>query len=73
MVTPLPAAAPLFEIRFKSLFVPGRGMAFPCDARGQVDFNALSEHARNNYRFARIMIGRDFAQPCVCRPEMAEA
>ncbi len=27
---------PSFELRFESLFNPGRGLAFPCDARGQV-------------------------------------
>jgi hypothetical protein len=68
MATPLAVVAPLFEVRFKSLFVLGRGLAFPCDARGHVDLNALGERARNNYRFARVMVGRDFALPCVCRP-----
>lgn len=70
--TLLPVAAPLFEIRFQSLVVPGRALAFPCDAGGQVDLNALSERARNNYRFARVMVGRDFAVPRVCRPQAAE-
>ena len=54
-----------FEIRFQSLFNPGRGLAFPCDARGHVDMDALSERGRQNYLFARAMVGREFATPNV--------
>jgi len=61
----LSATLPAFELRFQSLFVPGRALAFPCDARGQVDLNALSERARNNYLFARATVGRDHATPCI--------
>ena len=52
-----------FELRFQSLFDGGRGLAFPCDASGQVDMDALSERARNNYFCARTLIGRDFSVP----------
>lgn len=52
-----------FELRFRSLFNEGRGLAFPCDAGGQVDLDALSERGRNNYLFARAMVGREFATP----------
>ena len=58
-----------FQLRFQSLFDPGRGFAFPCDEQGQVDMDALSERARNNYRYARAMIGREVANPAVC-PEL---
>jgi hypothetical protein len=54
-----------FEIRFRSLFNEGRGLAFPCDAIGQVDLDALSERGRNNYLLARAMVGREFAVPDV--------
>ena len=54
-----------FEIRFRSLFNEGRGLAFPCDASGQVDLDGLSERGRNNYLFARAMVGREFAMPQV--------
>lgn len=54
-----------FELRFRSLFDDGRGLAFPCDAMGRVDLDALSERARRNYFFARSVIGRDFATPAV--------
>ena len=58
-------AARQFEIRFISLFNPGRGLAFPCDPEGRVDIDALAPRARNNYLFARAMIGREFATPVV--------
>ncbi len=54
-----------FELRFQSLFDEGRGLAFPCDATGRVDLDALTERARCNYFFARSVVGRDFAQPAV--------
>lgn len=52
-----------FELRFQSLFDEGRGLAFDCDAGGQVNIDALSERARNNYFYARTVIGREFAMP----------
>jgi hypothetical protein len=57
------------ELRFTSLFDEGRGYAFPCDAQGRVDLDALSERARNNYLFARSVIGREVTPPTVrtCR------
>jgi hypothetical protein len=71
MATPLSAVS--FEIRFMSLYSQGRGVAFPCDALGHVDMDALSERARNNYLYARAMVGRDNALPCVGRPEPLSA
>jgi hypothetical protein len=55
-----------FELRFESLFDEGRGFAFPCDAAGRVNLDALSPRSRTNYLFARTLIGRDFAVPAVC-------
>lgn len=54
-----------FEVLFESLFDAGRGYAFPCDLDGRVDIDAVSECARNNYLFARAMVGRDFAMPVI--------
>jgi hypothetical protein len=54
-----------FELRFQSLFDSGRGYAFPCDAQGHVDLDTMSDRARNNYLYARAMIGRETAVPCV--------
>jgi hypothetical protein len=53
----------LFELRFHSLFNEGRGLAFPCDDVGKVDIDNLPDRARNNYLFARTLIGREFATP----------
>jgi hypothetical protein len=54
-----------FQLRFRSLFDSGRGFAFPCDGEGQVDLDHLSESARNNYFYARAMVGRELAVPAV--------
>lgn len=59
------AHAPRFVLRFESLFDPGRGLAFPCDERGEVALDALSERARRNYFYARVVIGREYATPAV--------
>jgi hypothetical protein len=53
------------ELRFQSLFDPGRALAFPCDDRGLVDIDLLSDRARLNYLYARTLIGREFSVPVV--------
>ena len=59
---------PSFEVRFNSLFRPGRALSFPCDAGGHVDLDSLSEHARNNYFYARATVGCEHSLPCICEP-----
>jgi len=54
-----------FELRFESLFQQGRAFAFPCDERGRVELDALSDRARSNYLYARAVVGREFATPAV--------
>ena len=54
-----------YELRFQSLFDSGRGFAFPCDPKGTVDLDKLSDRARNNYLYARAMVGRELAFPAV--------
>jgi hypothetical protein len=54
-----------FELRFRSLFDEGRAYAFPCDAAGHVDMDALSERARLNYLYARTVVGRELSMPAV--------
>lgn len=58
------------EIRFQSLFHEGRALCFPCDARGLVPIDALSDRARDNYLYARAVIGREYAYPSV-KPRLA--
>jgi len=56
-----------YELRFRSLHRPGRGYSFPCDARGRVDINALSEGERDSYLYARAIIGHELSFPAVQR------
>lgn len=56
-----------YELHFRSLFDEGRAYVFPCDAAGHVDMDALSERARENYLYARTVIGREFSMPAVQR------
>jgi hypothetical protein len=60
-----PIASAQFHLRFESLFVPGRALAFPCDERGCVSLDALSEPARDKYLYARAVVGREYALPAV--------
>jgi len=54
-----------YEIRFQSLFNEGRALSFPCDAEGHVVLDSLSDRARDNYLYARAVVGREYAFPCV--------
>ena len=58
------SATPVFRLCFRSLF-DGRGFAFPCDEKGKVDLDGLTERARNNYLYARAMVGRELALPAI--------
>lgn len=63
-------AAQRYEIRFRSLSDEDRALAFPCDAEGHVPMDSLSDQARNNYLFARAVVGREYARPAVCASEL---
>jgi len=54
-----------YELRFQSLFNQGRAMVFPCNEQGLVDIDSLSERARENYFYARAVIGFEYATPAV--------
>jgi hypothetical protein len=54
-----------YEIRFQSLFNEGRALCFPCDEQGHVALDSLSDRARDNYFYARAVVGREFAYPSV--------
>jgi hypothetical protein len=64
------AASGGFELRFRSLFNEGRALTFPCDAKGRVELDALSDRARQNYLYARAVVGREFATPAVLRSDL---
>jgi hypothetical protein len=63
--TAMQSQSTAYELRFRSLFDEGRGLAFPCDGQGHVDMDGLSERARLNYLYARTVIGREFSLPAV--------
>ena len=65
MTPPFESNPPGFQLCFRSLFHSGRGFAFPCDPKGEVSLDTLSERARNNYFYARAMVGRELTVPAV--------
>jgi hypothetical protein len=54
-----------YELRFQSLLDARRAYAFPCDVAGRVNMDALSDRARENYLYARAVVGREFSIPTV--------
>jgi hypothetical protein len=58
---------PHFELRYRSLSPYRCGYAFPCDSSGRVNLDQLSERARDNYFYARAMVGVDLLRPQVLR------
>lgn len=61
------AHAQTHELRFASLFHPGRGVVVPCSESGNVDLDRLTERLRLAYLGARAMIGREYGYPTVRR------
>jgi hypothetical protein len=54
-----------YELFYASLFQPGRGFAFPCDATGNVKVHELTDRALDNYRYSVRAVGADLGQPRV--------
>jgi hypothetical protein len=54
-----------YELSFRPLFDEGREYAFPCDAAGRVDMDSLSDRDRNDYLYARAVIGYESSVPVV--------
>ena len=54
-----------YELLFPCLFRPGRGYAFPCDAKGNVTIDELCDRRRDNYFYARAVVGRELSTPRV--------
>lgn len=53
-----------FELSFQS-FDNGQCFAFPCDSNGAIDMDGLDHRVRNDYLYARAMVGRDLRSPAV--------
>jgi hypothetical protein len=61
-----PAAGSRYQLWFRPLSKSTTApRAFPCDAAGHIDLDALSDHDRGEYLFARALVGRDFDRPAV--------
>ena len=58
-----------YELRFHSLYKPGRGYTFPCDERGRVDMDEMSDSERDSYLYARAIIGHELSFPAVQRSD----
>ncbi|CAN7639585.1 hypothetical protein LJR290_004918 [Variovorax sp. LjRoot290] len=54
-----------YELLFRSLISTRRAYVFPCDAVGHVDMDSLSERARDNYLYARAVMGMEVEWPDV--------
>ena len=54
-----------FEVRFEPLFDAEQAFTFACDHAGHVELDTASERIRNDYLFARAMVGRAYAPPTV--------
>ena|SRR5690349_18773622 len=69
MLEPTPSS---FQLCFRSLFHGGRSFAFPCDNKGQVSLDTMSERVRNDYFYARAMVGRELEPPAMKTPAVSE-
>jgi hypothetical protein len=52
-------------LHFEPIGATGAGLDIPCDPQGRVGLDALGDKLRNDYFFARTLIGRLFARPTV--------
>ena len=54
-----------YELLFPCLFKQGRGYAFPCDAEGNVVIDDLCDRSRDNYFYARAVVGKELSVPTI--------
>ena len=61
-----PAGAGRYLLWFRPL-APARiaPRAFRCDAAGRIELDAISDRDRDEYLFARALVGHAFARPAV--------
>lgn len=59
------APEPTHLLHFEPLAYQGTGLDIPCDPQGRVGLDALGDKLRNDYFFARALIGCLFARPIV--------
>lgn len=56
-----------YELRFRSLFEPGRAYAFPCDAEGNPRTDVMSDGTIQRLKRIRERVGLDFEMPRITR------
>lgn len=56
---------PTHLLHFEPLAAQGPALDIPCDPLGRVGLDGLGDKARNDYFFARALIGCLFAKPTV--------
>jgi len=56
---------PRYEIRYRPLTEDVEPLTFPCDAQGHVQMDALTERARNDYLYARAVVGVEYDRPAI--------
>jgi len=66
-IEPLPAVQAIasYELRFQSLFHTGRGLSFPCDPTGEVQWDSMNDSIRASFLRAQQAVGREYASPLV--------
>jgi len=69
---PADTGAATHLLHFEPLSAYSAGLDIPCDPEGRVGLDALGDKLRNDYFFARALIGRAFARPTV-RQALANA
>ncbi|WP_162571243.1 hypothetical protein [Variovorax sp. SRS16] len=57
----------LYILSYRSVHDQERVLMFPCDSKGTVLLDDLSDRQFNNYLFARGMVGFEFDPPQVMR------
>jgi len=60
--SPQPGRYTLF---FRSILLAGRGYAFPCNAEGRVELQAMSTRLRQNYLYAKARVGLELLSPVI--------
>lgn len=52
-----------YALRFNDLHREGHGYSFPCDAKGNVDTEGMTETMYRNYARVLSRVGLDYATP----------
>jgi hypothetical protein len=64
-VHPAAYEAAAYQLRYPCFCDPDRALAFPCNAQGCVEMDALSAPALEDYLYARVVVGREYGNPAV--------